>query len=226
VLQHAVTRYSEANLAKGMPICQAVLFPHSTDKDPSNMKNKRNSSIGFAIVSSLVLLLGVPVVNANANITMRQVTGTLKDASISTIIYAKYTANPILSPLKIHVSTDHGIVTLNGKVNSNIQYEKAVMIAHSVEGVSQVNADALKVKDSDTPLQDLFTTAQIKGLILKERIFGDVDLKETKIKIETKDGVVYVDGKVNNAKQKEAILKMIKALNDVKGVKSNLRVAS
>lgn len=148
----------------------------------------------------------------------------IDDVTISATIYAKYTNDGLLHPFKINVSTIDGVVTLTGTVDTNIEYEKAVIIARSADGVTKVNADNFKIKSSDSPVSDLFISAQIKGLLLKEKIFGDLDMGGWKVTVETKDGVVFASGEVDNLKQKDMILKIINSVDGVKSVKDDIKI--
>jgi osmotically-inducible protein OsmY len=67
------------------------------------------------------------------------------DAKITTQIKAKYAVEPDLSALKISVNTTDGVVTLSGTVSSTDSIQKAMKIALSIDGVSQV-VSTLQVK--------------------------------------------------------------------------------
>ena len=69
----------------------------------------------------------------------------VSDAVITTKIKADLFKEPELSAMAIHVETEKGIVMLSGFVDSKADAEKAVRLAKSVEGVSQVKS-AIKVK--------------------------------------------------------------------------------
>lgn len=148
----------------------------------------------------------------------------IDDVTITATIYAKYTKDGLLHPFTIKVSTTNGMVTLTGTVDTKSEYEKTIIIARSTDGVTKVNADNLKIKSSDSPVSDLFITAQIKGLLLKEKIFSDLDVLVWQVKIETKDGVVFASGNVDNQKQKDMVLKIINSVNGVKSIKDDIKI--
>ena len=88
--------------------------------------------------------------------------------------------------------------------------------AQSVVGVKNVNADNLHVKNSDQIFSDMMITAKIKGLFIREEIFGTKDIASVNISVETRNGVVYLTGTVEN---KEQIKNAIKIVEGVEGVK-------
>jgi hyperosmotically inducible protein len=67
------------------------------------------------------------------------------DSVITTKVKADLFKEPELSAMAIHVETEKGVVMLSGFVDSKADAEKAVRLAKSVDGVSQVKS-AIKVK--------------------------------------------------------------------------------
>jgi hyperosmotically inducible protein len=67
------------------------------------------------------------------------------DSVITTKVKADLFREPELSAMAIHVETEKGVVMLSGFVDSKADAEKAVRLAKSVEGVTQVKS-AIKVK--------------------------------------------------------------------------------
>lgn len=69
----------------------------------------------------------------------------VSDTVITTKIKADLVRDPDLSALEVHVETVRGVVMLSGFVESQKEADKAVQLARSVEGVTDVKS-ALKVK--------------------------------------------------------------------------------
>ncbi len=67
------------------------------------------------------------------------------DSIITTKVKADLFKEPELSAMAIHVETEKGVVMLSGFVDSKADADKAVRLAKSVEGVTQVKS-AIKVK--------------------------------------------------------------------------------
>ena len=90
-------------------------------------------------------------------------------------------------------------------------------VAQATPGVKDVKGSKLVIKDSQHPFVDTLTTARIKGLLIREDLFGDKDLSAMGTKVETKDGVVYLTGKTDNKKQISNAIALIK--KHIPGVK-------
>lgn len=69
----------------------------------------------------------------------------IADTVITTKVKADLFKEPELSAMAIHVETEKGVVMLSGFVDSKADAEKAVRLAKSVEGVTEVKS-AIKVK--------------------------------------------------------------------------------
>jgi hyperosmotically inducible protein len=73
-----------------------------------------------------------------------QVGGEATDASITAAVKMKMADDPDVGAFDIDVDTENGVVTLNGTVKSQAEAQKAIAIAKSVEGVTNVKSN-LKV---------------------------------------------------------------------------------
>lgn len=169
----------------------------------------------FFIVFALAFLQASYAANAQAIGTK------IDDSTITAKIYLKYTKDAELNPFKLDVSTQHGIVTVKGTVDTSAQYKHAVTLATSTEGVKDLNADHLKIKSSDQPVADLLITAKINGKLLQQKLFHHNTIEITALTIETKNGVVFVSGHVANNKEKEALLTLIHSIDGVKSINSS-----
>ncbi|MBP6918733.1 MAG: BON domain-containing protein [Legionellaceae bacterium] len=148
----------------------------------------------------------------------------LTDTAITTKIKALYVLSPVIKSLSISVVTSNHDVALMGTVETDMQYEKAISLAQSVDGVTTVNADKLLVSESKAPLADTYITAKAKGTIMKESLFGKKDVDYWPVSIETKDGVVYLSGTVDTKEQSENIVKLVTGIDGVKSVNSTINV--
>lgn len=148
----------------------------------------------------------------------------ISDTAVTTNLMTQYAKDPLLNPFKISVTTNNGTVNLSGTVNTKMQYERAVELAESVNGSQDVNANKLKVKNSNAPLSDSFITAKINGVLLKGKIFTGDEISFWPVHVETKNGVVYVSGTVDSAMQKTNVLNAIKNVQGVKSIKQDLTI--
>ena len=95
----------------------------------------------------------------------------------------------------------------------------------SIIGVKHVDTSNLKIKDGSQPFADAITTAKIKGLLIREDLFGEKDIASVTTSVETKDGVVYLSGQIDNKDQINNAIEIIKKnIPEVKKVEYNVKV--
>ena len=169
----------------------------------------------------LALLFSISLLNfglANAAVEVA-----IEDSAITAAVKTKMAANSIISALDIKVETTKGVVKLEGNVKTTAEADTAVEIASSVEGVSDVDASHLHVQSNNHSLTDSFITAKVKGIYIKEKVFGDKDIALTNIHVETNKGIVYLKGEASReqANNAERLAKLVKGVKDVK---SDLRI--
>ncbi len=90
----------------------------------------------------LVAALLLPLVLSACGKTVGE---TMDDATITTRVKTALLNDPDIGALRIDVSTTAGIVTLSGAVKSPAEADKAVQIAHTVQGVKDVKS-ALQIR--------------------------------------------------------------------------------
>jgi hyperosmotically inducible periplasmic protein len=91
-----------------------------------------------SLLSAIVLLAVVAAGAAGASAQGRSVGQVIDDATITTEIKAKLTADALSNLTKIGVNTRNGVVTLTGEVDSLDRRVRAVQIASSIKGVRTV----------------------------------------------------------------------------------------
>lgn len=148
----------------------------------------------------------------------------IDDTAITAKVKVLYAKTPLIKTTDISVTTVNNTVFLTGQVATDQEYEKAISLAKSVKEVNDVDAAKLQVSSSQTPIHDTYITAKVKGALLKERLFGDKEVEYWPVKVETKNSVVYLTGKVDNQAQKNNVVKVVKRVKGVKSVNSTLTV--
>ncbi|KGP62468.1 hypothetical protein EP47_14475 [Legionella norrlandica] len=96
-------------------------------------------------------------------------------------------------------------------------------MTESTQGVGEVNADQLTVKDSKHPLQDTYLTAKIKAALIRSDLM-DKDIPSWTIGVETKNGEVYLSGQVASAEERQAILKVVESVKGVQKVNDEMEI--
>ena len=162
------------------------------------------------IFTSCLVMLNI------ANATSHNDEAYFEDAEITIAIYTKYVANPVLDPLDISVETKNCIVSLIGQLQTNEQRNEAITIARETDGVKGINADDLLVVTSDQPMTDLWITAKVKAVLLKEQLVNH--RKIAGLHVETTNGVVYLSGESTKADAAYAE----KVVRKIKGLENNV----
>lgn len=178
----------------------------------------------FSLVNTLIFLICLSFSSISQSGPLTKVSSTLNDSAITAEVKAKLFADPLIKSSDISVTTTKGEVFLTGKVDTELQYERAIMLADSLSETKDVNADNLHVKDSKTPLKDVYITAKVKALLLKEKLFSDNNYQNWDTQVETKNGVVYLTGYTNSVKEKYKIEQLIKSIKGVRSLESNLSI--
>lgn len=147
----------------------------------------------------------------------------MKDSTITGFIYAQIALDDNLSQQNVNVTTNKGVVSLEGTVDSDTEASAAIQLASSATGVVSVDASKLKIKKSKQPFTDLVITAKVRGSLIRERIFDSGDFSG-KVNVETKNGVVYLSGTAKNTAQAQNAVKLAQSISGVTRVESTIKV--
>jgi hyperosmotically inducible periplasmic protein len=116
-------------------------------------------------------------------------------------------------------------VTLRGDASSQAQKELTTEYTRDVEGVKDVNNEMTvtinpeKARTIGENIDDASITAQVKMTLLYHRSTSALSTK-----VETKDGVVTLYGKADNAAESKLATKLAKDVNGVKEVKNRMAI--
>ena len=84
----------------------------------------------------VAMLLTLPMVGACG----KTVGDTIDDATITTRVKTAFVNDPVVGALRIDVDTFKGVVTLSGRVKSKDEETKAIALARSISGVTDVRS--------------------------------------------------------------------------------------
>jgi osmotically-inducible protein OsmY len=121
----------------------------------------------------------------------------------------------------VGVEVDAGIVTLSGTVSSWGKRHAAAEAAHRVRGVLDV-ANDIVVKLPGTPGRTDTDVARA----VRNALAWDVFVPDTQIRSTVSDGVVTLDGEVENQAQADDAEKAVRNLAGVRAVMSLISVKS
>ncbi len=175
--------------------------------------NKLNLFKGLSLISTLMF----------CSMTYAD-TARPSDADIVSSIKTQFAADKTTSDLSVNVSSKSGVVTLAGKINTDAEADELIKLAEATQGVKDVKSSQLMVKQSDHEMSDVAITAKVKGIYMKEKLFGENDIAVTGVSVDTTNGVVYLTGTVDNESQIHNAIKLAKSIHGVKKVESKLTV--
>ena len=201
------------------------------------MKSKKN--LGLSLIPALLItfshssLANDPALTGNhsnneTSITAGESRDTEQNLSNKAVsassIKGKFSADKLLKNENIDISVNNNNVHLKGKVKSDAHFERAVMLTRNVQGIRDVDTEELEVVDSKKPLTDSLITAHAKSKIFQLGIFDNEDPDVWSVKVETNNGVVYLTGLVDSDATKNKIITSLSEINNVKGVKADLKI--
>jgi len=124
------------------------------------------------------------------------------------------------------VNTKDGIVTLQGKADSQAEKDLTTEYVKDVEGVKGVNNELTVSKSSKNTkrtagekIDDASITALAKMTLLYHRSTSALDTK-----VATKNGVVTLSGKAKNDAEKDLATKFVADVHGVKNVKNRMTI--
>jgi osmotically-inducible protein OsmY len=169
----------------------------------------------------------------------RRVGEPVGNAWLTTKIQAKYFADPVVKGRRIDVTSNNGVVTLNGTVTSEQEHQKAIEIARTTEGVRRVE-DRLQVMPGGAPVTTMKpepgAATQERGIAeqmtdagitarIQSKFFLDDVVKGRRINVNTSEGVVTLQGEVANENERQQAVGIARSVEGVRDVKSQLQVA-
>ena len=177
--------------------------------------SRKNSSFMTMLAATAALLLAVACAQS--------------DAGITTKVKAKMATDSTVKASQINVDTKDKVVTLSGTVDNEAAKTQAVAIARGTQGVSDVvdnlTVEAPRSAESNRSVgqfvDDASITAAVKAKLVADSVVGGL-----KIDVDTKDGVVSLNGPVKNQEEKDTAIRLARETNGVKDVKDNLVVQS
>ena len=134
----------------------------------------------------------------------------------------------ILSSSDIKVEIKDGVVTLNGKTDSDLSKNTAEEIVNSFEGVREVN-NKLTVEPGTKPQQAQNQPQRIRdattNAAVRSRISSNRDLHDNQINVTTIDGITELNGNVDTYGEHEEAERIALNTTGVRDVKNRLSVS-
>jgi osmotically-inducible protein OsmY len=132
------------------------------------------------------------------------------------------------------VSTKAGIVTLQGEAENQAQKDLTAEYVKDIEGVKGIQNEMTLPKTAGNPdeknmgqkmdavgesIDDASITALVKMTLMYHRSTSAIDTR-----VETKNGMVTLEGKAKNAAEKDLVTKYVQDVHGVKNVTNNITI--
>ena len=144
----------------------------------------------------------------------------LDDVAIAAQIKTRMIAEKDFPSRWISVEVSRGDVALTGYLPRQNQIERAIIICRSFKGVKTVNSEIKLGKPSTNSLfSDTLITAKVKTKLLDDPMTSGFS-----VHVETVDGVVYLQGVVENDEQLYRAKDVALSVGGVVAVDNKLRI--
>lgn len=168
----------------------------------------------------LLIVLGALLALVSATCGGRSVA----DSAITAAVKSKLVVDDENLAINVDVDTRGGVVTLSGVVRTQADKEQAERIAGNTEGVTRVinnitvmtNGGQDAGEKVDTAANDLTILSRIKTRYVAEGVIG--------ANVEVKDGVVTLQGNVENIQIRARAENIARATSGVKSVNNMIEV--
>jgi osmotically-inducible protein OsmY len=157
--------------------------------------------------------------------------GDARDAWIDGKLEASYLLNSELNNFRINTEVESGNVLLTGSVQSDAHKDLATEIARNLDGVANVTNNLVVSEEGDeyadedrdysSRFYDMTTTVS-----LKSNFALNDDLEASEINIDTRDGVVTLEGEVDSKAESMLAEEIAAGYDHVSKVNNNLRVVA
>ena len=176
----------------------------------------------FIILVSLALLpaLGGCGTIYKASVDERDVGTFVDDGRIESTVRARLVQDDLVKLRDISVNSYKGTVYLVGEFESDKQKQRAVKLAHGVDGVGRVTVVPFPKRDDPTcgTTDDLALYAKIKGRLVQDR-----DIWSTQVDIKVVQCNVVMLGLVNSQREVSEIMAHVNSVEGVRTVQNYIR---
>ena len=150
-----------------------------------------------------------------------------KDAWIDGKAETTLLLNGNLNSFDINTDVENGMVTLTGKVTSDVDKALAEELIENLDGVTKVdNQLTVMATDKQGGANDNSGLKDAKiATVVKTRLLFEAEVSGSAIDVDAKNGVVTLQGEVESDAEKDLAIAIAKNTNDVSRVIDKLQVA-
>ncbi len=140
-----------------------------------------------------------------------------EDTVVTSMVETRLAGDTTLSGHEVYVTTENGVVTLEGTVPSDHAKTTAEAIARSVDGVMRVQNDIVvgrseRMAEASRIASDTWITTKVISLLVADSISQGLD-----ISVDTRDGVVTLSGDIEHEDDIDHVRELAA---DVEGVRN------
>ena len=150
-----------------------------------------------------------------------------KDAWIDGKAETTLLLNGNLNSFDINTDVKNGVITLTGKVESEVDKALAEELLENLDGVSRVDNQLTVMAEegsSDSKDNSALKDAKI-ATVVKTRLLFESEVSGTSIDVDADNGVVTLQGAVDSDAEKDLAIAIAKNTSDVTRVIDKLQVA-
>jgi hyperosmotically inducible protein len=146
----------------------------------------------------------------------REVTDTWLTLQIKLALFA----DERVSSRDVHVTTQRGVITLRGKVDSEAEQQAAAEIARTIEGTRDVSNQLTVVPRAERKAVERQDDQIVKDV--KREIKNDAGLKKARIHVRADDGIVTLTGKTPSLETSVRASEAARRVSGVRAVRNEL----
>jgi hyperosmotically inducible protein len=129
-------------------------------------------------------------------------------------------ADERVSTRDVHVTTQRGVITLRGKVDSEAEQRAAEEIARTIEGAQDVSNQLTVVPQAERKAVERQDHQIVKDV--KQGIKHDTSLKKAHIHVRSDEGIVTLTGKVPSLETSVRASEVARQVSGVRAVRNEL----
>ncbi len=189
---------------------------------------KRNSIVLLVIVIVAGIVIWVVMTRTRLPQAAQGVMQQASDITTTGKVKSNFSLSKRLSVYDIEVNTQNGIVTLSGRVPTEIDKDLAVGVAKDTTGVTEVTNQLIVepgIRPSEESLRENARIADLEiQADLRERLSSSPELGKENIQITVKNKSVTLSGDVTSPRQKAGAEQVARSLNNITEVMNVLSV--
>ena len=151
------------------------------------------------------------------------------EATLTAKVKSNLLWNEHVSGTDIAVSTENGVVTLEGSVGSEAERDLAVQLTRNTDGVESVRnritvrgaekKEASMVDKAAAAVGDTFLTGKVKAALMSSK-----GMEGANVNVGTDNGTVTLTGTVTSKEQEKHVLEVVNNVQSVEKVVSKLQI--